>query len=142
MDQENKEISALTDFQEIPPTQHERLVLALTEKGISAEDIVKLIGAENESNIKLLQTQNDILLSRSRETKKYFLAVISTLLILIPLIPAINPYVSLPIASIGAVGFATSLYSVFGKEAFNAGRKFRRFFKPNKSKYKRLEEPE
>ncbi|MBF0376017.1 MAG: hypothetical protein HQK72_00865 [Desulfamplus sp.] len=104
------------------------LTLALVDRGLSARDIALLMKAQANSSVQISKAKNDIIISNNNERNKKYAFAVSTMAMFTPLIPGIDMVVGYSIASIGAVGFATSLYSFFGAKAFEAGKKFRNLF--------------
>ncbi len=104
------------------------LALALTDSEMSAEDISKVIKTVAHSNVMVARTNNEIAKEKTNERNKQIMLGISSVLIVVPLFPGLEALTALSIASIGAVGFGTALFSFYGQNAFEAGMKFRSFF--------------
>lgn len=107
-------------------------MLALLESDVKPKEIPSLIEAQTNSAIELMKAKAEVDLMPYNERRKNIAFGLSFIAILTPLIPGAEPITVYPIASLGAVGFATSLYSIFGKNAFEAGKKFRNFFDSSK----------
>ncbi|HBG19301.1 MAG TPA: hypothetical protein DDY32_08520 [Desulfobulbaceae bacterium] len=117
---------------EMPTEKVERLIFVLKDSGLSPEKIVSEVKSLMEIQAKLEIEKNENL--TAVETKKWHrrlkptLIGLSTVFVLLPLIPGINLLAAYSIASLGAVGFATALYDIYGATAFEAGKGFKDIF--------------
>jgi len=108
--------------------QEANLIIALGKLEYNAEELCKIMEQHKNSVIALSKVHNDHELSKIKEKEKIFAFILSEINIFLPLYTGIDRVIAISIASIGATGFATSLYSFFGAKAFEAGKKFRNLF--------------
>ncbi len=110
----------------------ERLIKTLLDMGVPPQDIVgditSLIDVQSKAERNKLQSQAESEQKRWHRKLKPVLLGLSCIFILLPLIPNTNPIATSSIASLGAIGFATTLFDIFGAQAFNAGRSLKTIF--------------
>lgn len=105
------------------------LIPILLEAGVPPEQVVadaKLL-LETKVQVEKVRLESIAIAETQRRhgSLKPLLLALSTIFVLLPLIPGIDRVATYSVACLGAVGFAAALYDVFGEKAFNAGKSLR-----------------
>ncbi len=99
-----------------------RYLETLKTMGLQNEELVEAtrVLVKTQVEIEAQKAKNEAIRNKDRLKKNMLL--ISTVFILIPLIPSINLAAATGAATLGAIGYGTALFEVYGRHAFEAGK--------------------
>ena len=106
----------------------EGLLASLRNAGVSSDDMFdgldSLVGSLLEVEDKTTKNES----ARVGRHLRVAMIVSSTALVLVPILPIENAFAAAAVGTLGAIGYATALFDVYGEKAFEAGRSLHGIF--------------